>query len=125
MTERSITICGRQVHVAYCYATEIAFHAYTGRSVSEFITESAAAAKEGRTPDPQGQVHLILSAIMAYSEARNEEPAVRDRDIIYDASPSEIGSAVGDIVRMYAEWYALPKGEPEDMQTEGDSPKNA
>lgn len=109
MTSKEITIAGKAVSVAYCYATEIAFHKYTGKSVDEFDAT-----------DPDHVSYLIISAILSYYQSRDEEPPVRDGDIMYDARPKEIINAMTAIFKLRAEWYEVPADEPKD---EGKEPK--
>lgn len=111
--------------LAYCYATEIAFHEYTGQTVSEYITESSQATLNGKMPDPRKSVYFVLSAIVSYYENQSEEAPVKDSDILYNSSPSEISNAIAELIKMYATWYALPEGEPQDKPAKGKKSKNA
>jgi len=111
MTQKNVTLAGKEVTVAYCFATEIGFKKYTGKSLEEFDAT-----------DPEHSTYLILAAILAYYQSRDEEPPVKDEDIIYNASPKEIVSTLATIFKMRAEWYELPFGEPKSE--EGDKTKN-
>ena len=62
MKTKEITVCGRQVVLAYCFATELAFKNFTGIEIEEF--------------DPSNRDHIIymiLSAIAAYYESQEKE----------------------------------------------------
>lgn len=120
MIENIITIAGKQAKVAYCYATEIAFHDYTGDNITDFIRLSV---KE-KADDPKKIAFLILSAVVAYEQAKDEQTKLTDSDIIYNASREEINAAVATILEMWNEWYHLPAGEPQDEKKEGEDEKN-
>lgn len=120
MITNVITIAGKQAKVAYCYATEIAFHDYTNMNITEFIQKSS---KE-KTDYPKTIAFLILSGIVAHEQATGEKPEVTDSDIIYKASREEINTAVAVIIKMWSEWYHLPSGEPKEEEQEGEEQKN-
>lgn len=100
MSKEKITINGKEVGVAYCYATEIAFTRYTGVSVDEFDTKN-----------PEHHIYIILAAIMAYNGAEGLDTTIRDTDLMYNARPAEIIEALRVIFELRAEWYALPAGD--------------
>lgn len=110
MKKKVITICGKEVTLAYCYATEIAFHGYTGQDFTAFINESFTQKKVS----PNNVMYAILAAVMAYYEHNNEEPPIVDKDLMFNAEPAEIQAAFLAVTELYREWYKLPSGEPED-----------
>lgn len=112
MTSKEITIAGKTVSVAYCYATEIGFHRYTGKNLDEFDAT-----------DPEHVTYLIISAILSYYQGRDEEPPVKDEDLMYQAKPKELIEAMAAIFKLRAEWYELPVGEPKD-EAKGEPSKN-
>lgn len=103
MTTKTITIAGKEVTLAYCYATEIAFRKYTGESIDKFDAMN-----------PEHVLYLIISAIVAWSQAKGEEPAIKDDELMYDTKPKELIDALTEIFKLRAEWYDVPTGEPED-----------
>lgn len=100
MTTRKTTIAGREVTLAYCYATEIAFRKYTGVSIDNFNAE-----------DPEHVLYIILAAILAWCQANGTDTEVRDEDIIYRARPKELVDALTVIFDLRREWYEIPDGE--------------
>lgn len=118
MRTGKINIGGREVNVAYCYATEIAFRRYTGENVNVLFP------KEGKTPDPEHILYVILAAILAYYQAKGEEPPLKSESLMYEATPGELGEAFAEVMRLCGEWYQTPKGEPEEEDKEGDDSKN-
>lgn len=120
MTQKTITIAGKQVGIAYCFATEIAFKALTGNNI-----------EEADVTNPEQVVYLILAAISAYYQEQEAEAPVTDKDIIYRAKPKEIIEALTAVLVMRAEWYESPKGEATEEEPKDESkrkyrkPKNA
>lgn len=107
MKEATIKIAGKEVKVAYCYATEILFSDYTGQEFSEFIKE--AVVDKNTQSSSKKVLYAILSAIIAYSQSKNEDAAVVDTDIMFNAQPQEIIDAFTIIISLYNDWYQLPK----------------
>lgn len=120
MTQKTITIAGKQVGIAYCFATEIAFKALTGNNI-----------EEADVTNPEQVVYLILAAISAYYQEQEAEAPVTDKDIIYRAKPKELIEALTAVLAMRADWYESPKGEATEEEPKDESkrkyrkPKNA
>mgnify|MGYP006935975649 CR=1 FL=1 len=55
MTTKTTTICGKEVTLAYCYATEIAFKKFTGKNIFQFDKE-----------DQEERISLVFAAAFAY-----------------------------------------------------------
>lgn len=109
MNKEKITINGKEVGVAYCYATEIAFTKYTGVSVDEFDTKN-----------PEHHIYIILAAIMAYNGAEGLDTTIRDTDLMYNARPADIIEALRVIFELRNEWYKLPAGDNVVSTAEGE-----
>ena len=103
MTTKKITIAGREVTLAYCYATEIAFRKYTGVSIDKFDAQN-----------PEHILYMIISSIISWSQSRGEEPAIKADELMYNAKPQEFIDTLTEIFKLRAEWYDVPPGEPED-----------
>lgn len=116
MKEKIITIAGQKTGAAYCYATEIAFSRYTGKNIED-------AFREGQPVSPEDVLYLILSAIVAYYESRNEQPPVESTSVIYKATPQEITSAVTEITNLRLAWYNLPPLEKIKADKEAEKAK--
>ena len=123
MIKKEITISGKPVTLAYCYATEIAYKDLAGEDITDFLTEAVPVIQQQRMPDVKKTLFLILSSMMAYYEDDNKLP-VRDKDIMREATPEEIGTALGTIIGLRAQFYHLPTDEPKDKPTE-DKGKNS
>lgn len=101
MEQSKITIAGREVGAAYCYAAEIAFRNYTGVNVAELDTKN-----------PAHILYLIIAAVFAYYNAnKDEKMPITDNDVLTEASPTEIAGAAKAILDMMADWYHVPHGE--------------
>lgn len=122
MTTKTITIAGKEVTLAYCYATEIGYKLLSDEDITAYMADAMEALKESRMPDTRKTVYVIIAAINAYSEWKGEQPAISDRDLMYDATPLELGTALGTILQLRADFYKLPSDEPKDEQPEGKKP---
>lgn len=128
MTTKTITIAGKEVTLAYCYATEIGYKLLSDEDITAYMADAMEALKESRMPDTRKTVYVVIAAINAYSEWQEEKPAVSDRDLMYKATPLELGTALGTIIQLRADFYKVPSDEPKDEQPEGKkhaSEKNA
>lgn len=127
MIMKEVTLCGKQVTLAYCYATEISYKILSDEDITDFIGEVIIAVQnKERMPDIRKSMYLILAAMQAYYDSKNDKSPVTDKDMMYDATSKEIGMALGIIIGLRAEFYHIPSGEPEDKSKEGDKDeKNA
>lgn len=123
MTTKTITIAGKEVTLAYCYATEIGYKLHSDEDISAYMADAMEALKESRMPDTRKTVYVIIAAIIAYSEWQEEKPAVTDRDLMYKATPQELGTALGTIIQLRADFYKMPSDEPKDEQQEEKKPE--
>lgn len=127
MNKKNATINGKQVELAYCYATEINFANFTnGDNASTFIVEQAkrieALNKGGiELPDIEKCIYLILSAALACAAAQNKECPIEDKDFLYTDNPNELYEALGQVILLYGEFYKLL---PSDKKTKGNKGKN-
>lgn len=117
MKQKTVKIAGKKIGVAYCYATEIGYKTLAEEDIHIFIGEVIKCSAENVNPDPGKSVKLITAAAIAYYDSREEEaPEDLDKILIYKAEPNEIGLAIGEILKLYTEWYKLPAGEPKDKE---------
>ena len=125
MSKKEITLCGKQVTLAYCYATEIAFKDLSEQDITDFMIEAVPQIQAQKMPDAKKVVLLIIAALMSHYQSIGEETPIEDKDIMYRATSEEIGNALGVIIGLRAEFYRIPSGEPEDKPKDGDAePKN-
>lgn len=107
MKQKEIQLCGKQVFVAYCFATEIAFKNFTGENIENFDVNN-----------PEHIIYLILSAIAAYYQKHETDAPVKDTDLMYEAEPTDLIEALNEVMKLRAEWYKLPKGDKADEKPE-------
>jgi hypothetical protein len=116
MIQKEITLCGKQVTLAYCYGTEIGYKLLADQECTEFVREVLQGLAENKMPDSRKAIYLIMSAMTAYYESKNQENPIEDKELIFHATPDDIGLAVGTIAGLYIEFYKIPVGEPEDKK---------
>lgn len=122
MKTKKIKIAGKEVMMAYCYATEIMYSKFEDDELTSFIVR---ALKNEKTKSIS-VVHAILASVMAYYEEKGEETPITDKDLIFYADPKELTAAITTLIQLYSEWYKLPAGESEKPKKtkKGSSPKN-
>ena len=116
MITKEITIGGKPVTLAYCYATEISYKILSDEDINIFMTEVYECMNDDvqRMPDIRKTIFLILAAISAYYESRGEDLPIDDKTLMYDCKPEELGTALGVVLWLRGQFYAVPTGEPED-----------
>ena len=118
MITKEITLCGKQVTLAYCYATEIAYKDLSNEDMLDYAKHAVEAIQAQRDPDIKRTIFTILACMMAFYEDADKAP-VKDSDIMKDATPVEIGTAMLTILSIRNEFYHVPKGEPEEKPEKG------
>ena len=131
METKTITINGKEVTLCYCYATEINFAKLTdGENASVFIQETAkkldALSKGDATaqPDIEKCILLILSAGLAYYHSKGEGCPIMDDDLLYTNDPTELYTALAQIVLLYGSFYKLLPGDEPKTKGKGSKGKN-
>ena len=125
MITKEITICSKQVTLAYCYATEIAYEDLADEDMLDYAKHALESIQAQRDPDIKRTIFAIIACMMAYYEDADRTP-VKDSEIMREATPVEIGTAMLTILSMRSEFYHVPTGEPEDKPKDGqDAKKNA
>jgi hypothetical protein len=109
----------RTVTMGYCYATEIAFKDLAGQGIADFMTEALPLIQDNKMPDIKKSIYAILSCMIAYYQSMDEEPPVKDTDLMNEATPLEIGTALGTFLTLRAKFYNIPKGEPAEKPAKG------
>ena len=116
MIHEEITLAGKPVTLGYCYATEIAYKDLSGEDIADIIQETIAAvnAQPARMPDAKRSIHLVMAAVIAYYQSKDEDAPINGTDLMNDTTPLELGKALGTIINLWAQFYNIPKGEPEE-----------
>ena len=118
MITKEITLCGKQVTLAYCYATEIAYKDLSNEDMLDYAKHAVEAIQAQRDPDIKRTIFTILACMMAFYEDADKAP-VKDSEIMKEATPVEICTAMLTILSMRQEFYHVPSGEPEDKPEKG------
>ena len=118
MITKEITLCSKQVTLAYCYATEIAYKDLSDEDMFDYAQAAVEAIQAQRDPDIKKTILAIIACMMAYYEDADKAP-VKDSEIMKQATPVEIGTAMLTILSMRSEFYHVPSGEPEDKPEKG------
>ena len=126
MITKEITICGKAVTLAYCYATEIAYKDLADEDMLDYAKHALESIQAQRDPDIKRTIFAIIACMMAYYEDAEKAP-VKDSDIMKEATPVELGTAMLTILSLRNDFYHVPSGEPEDKPASSGSPaeKNA
>ena len=114
MITKEITLLGKPITLAYCFGTEISYKLLADEECTDFIKEVISGLNDKKEPDRRKSIYLIMSAMTAYYESQNQENPIEDKELIFHATPDELGLAVGTIAGLYIEFYKIPVGEPED-----------
>lgn len=126
MTEKTITICGKEVKMIYCAATENGYEFISGKSIDVFIPKFCKNEKgEDIIAEPANATRadymmLGIAGITAYYSKQDEEPPIVSKDILYDATPTEVANLITSIVELRAEWYGIPKVVEEQLKEDSD-----
>jgi hypothetical protein len=126
MITKEITILGKPVTLAYCFATEISYKILADEDIHTFLQEAVNAINEKRMPDIRRSSYLLLAAMNAYYESKGKKTPITDKQLMYEVSPEEMGTAIGTVIGLWLEFNHIPSDEPEDKPaTDEDKGKNA
>lgn len=126
MKHQTITLCDKEVGIAYCAATETGYETMSGKSISVFYPQGDEPPK-AKTED---YIQLAIAGIIAYYARWGGEVPIDIKNIIYDAAPADITTMLTAIAQLRNEWYQLPavvEPEPEPKpaaENEEESEKN-
>lgn len=122
MKHKTITLCGKEVGIAYCAATETGYETMSGKSISVFYPNG----EEAPVAKTEDYIQLAMAGIIAYYARQGGEAPIDIKNIIYDAAPADITTLLTSIAELRNEWYKLPAVvEPEPAaETEEEPEKN-
>lgn len=128
--KRTIKVCGKDVDMLYCAATETGYESISGKSAGVFIPPVIGKDEKGN--DIYGQASatigdfLILSnaaIIAAYARDNRTEP-VSTEDILYNASAEDIELLIDTVIQLRKKWYHVPEVVKEEKPKSEESAKN-
>lgn len=115
MKQKKIEICGCEVELFYCAATENGFERLSGKLIDVFLPVLAKN-DEGKTviagmppASNEDYMMLALSGIAAADSFNEREPVITSKDILYKATPAERTLLIDTIMELRNEWYDIPK----------------
>lgn len=119
MLTKEIKLCGKQVTLAYCYATEISYKILSDEDIIDFGQEVVENIQHEQMPDIRKTIFLILASMQSYYESKGKECPITDKDLMYHCTPQELGVALGTILGLRSQFYHLPSDEPEEKEPKG------
>jgi hypothetical protein len=113
MTEKTITICGKQVKMRYCAATEIGYEKLSDKSSAIFVPEVIKDENGTITDVKQNAtlsdfVQLAIAGIIAAYDSENDDAPVTAKQILNEAAGNEVSKMVTTIVELRNDWYNVP-----------------
>ena len=131
--EKTITICGKDVKMIYCAATENGYEDLSNKSISVFVPEFGKDDEGNDIIVKQAEAHigdfvmLAIAGIISYYAKNNQGVPVKTEEIIYESRPAERNELITAIVELRNEWYKVPNVVKPDMKPDnrGKKSKNA
>lgn len=129
MTKKEITICGKQVEIFYCTATENGFERMSGKQVNVFLptfkTDENGNQVIDKMPDATNEdyLYLALSGIVAADTYYDRDTTITSKEILYEAKPAERNALVQAIIELRSEWYDIPKIVADIVKRENEKAK--
>lgn len=105
--EKTITICGKEVKLRYCAATETGFEQLAGKSIGDIDFNSQ-----------EDLLRLSIAAIIAAYQRDGQEAPIESKDILFDAKPAEIIELFKAVFELRASWYNVPLVLEESIKAE-------
>lgn len=114
MNTKEITLCGQQVKLMYCAASENGFEDLSGKSINDIDFTKA-----------KDMMNLAVACIIAYYTFEKQEPPVKSEDILYRATSKELTDLYLTVINLRAEWYNVPKTVSDQLQKEAEQMTDA
>ena len=105
--EKTITICGKEVRLRYCAATENGFELMSGKKIYEIDFQSQ-----------EDLTRLAIASIIAAYERDGQDAPIEAKEILYDATPAEIVELFKTTMELRAAWYEVPLILKEQIEAE-------
>lgn len=123
MKTKEITICGKQVTLAYCYATEIIYKDITGEDLIDYVKHTIASISKEKDPDAKLTLSAILSLAMAYDQWHSEDgkeapQQITLKELMNEAAPAEIGMAMLAVIDLRGQFYHVSKSDEEEVKAD-------
>ena len=105
--EKTITICGKEVKMRYCAATETGFEQLAGKSIGNI-----------KFDEQYDLIRLCVASMIAAYECNGEDCPIESKEILYNAKPSELVEMFKTILELRAAWYEVPLVLKEQIEKE-------
>ena len=105
--EKTITMCGKEVRLRYCAATENGFELMSGKKIYEIDFQSQ-----------EDLTRLAIASIIAAYERDGQDAPIEAKEILYDATPAEIVELFKTTMELRAAWYEVPLVLKEQIEAE-------
>jgi len=130
MTQKEITICGQEIKMLYCAATETGFERITQKSIAVFAPTFGKDEKgeivvtAPPTATNEDYLSLAIAAIVAAYSYNDEEPPIESKTILYEATPDDVRLLLNTIIELRNEWYGIPKIVEDTLKKEAEAQKD-
>ena len=112
--EKTITICGKEVKMRYCAATETGFERLAEKSIGDIDFTKQ-----------DDLIRLSVAAITAAYLRGNVDAPIDSSEILTDAKPKELIEMFKTILELRAAWYDVPAVIKPEMEESDKKEKNA
>lgn len=109
MTTKEITLCGQQVKVIYCAASENGFEDLSGKKAVDFDHTSN-----------KDMLNLAIACIIAAYAMDEQNAPIESKDLLYKATSDEIINLYRTVLELKAAWYNIPVAVAEDLKKESE-----
>lgn len=130
--EKTIQICGKDVQLRYCIASETGFEILSDKESTVFLpTPTDKKDEEGNIiydkpkATTEDYLRLAIASIIAAYERNGQEPPVSVDDILYDATPEEVTNLIAATVELRLKWYHISDVVKPETEKKEDDGKNA
>ena len=107
ISEKTIKICGHDVQMRYCAATETGYERISGQSSDIFVPdvekdEEGNIIQVTQKAKADDYIKLAIAAIIAAYARQDQDPPITADDIIYDAEPDEVQQLITSVMELRA-----------------------
>lgn len=109
MNKKTIRLCGKDVDLIYCAASEQGFETLAGKSINDLdFTLSTDIMK------------LSLACITAAYSVNNQKPPIDSKELLYDITSQELTDLYLTVINLRTEWYNVPAVVANELKKEAD-----
>ena len=126
MITKELTICGKQVTLGYCYATEINYKYFADEDIEVLMAKIIKAIKDKSPIDVDKSLKLIAASMTSYYDYKEDEEKmpITLKELRSESTPREISTAIGFIIAMRQQFYYVPEDEQKAMDNKQDEESN-